>query len=95
MSIGKLKIIKNNCLFNILTFEPVGSFFMPKIPVNLLQRQKREYERLTEIYGNCPKYVITADEFSGATYDGIKTVHIADLPWSAVVQWQNQYVQPP
>jgi hypothetical protein len=82
-------------LFNILTFEPVGSFFMPKIPVNLLQRQKREYERLTEIYGNCPKYVITADEFSGATYDGIKTVNIADLPWSAVVQWQNQYVQPP
>ena len=53
---------------------------MPKIPVNLLQRQKREYERLTEIYGNCPKYVLTADEFLGATYDGIKTVHIADLP---------------
>lgn len=53
---------------------------MPKIPVNLLQRQKREYERLTKIYGNCPKYVLTADEFSGATYDGIKTVHIADLP---------------
>ena len=47
---------------------------MPKISVNLLQRQKREYERLTEIYGNCPKYVLTADEFSGATYDGIKTV---------------------
>jgi len=68
---------------------------MPKILVNLLQRQKREYERLTEIYGNCPKYVLTADEFSRATYDGIKTVHIADLPWSAVVQWQNQYVQPP
>lgn len=58
---------------------------MPKIPVNLLPRPKREYERLTEIYGNCPKYVLTADEFSGATYDGIKTVHIADLPWSAVV----------
>lgn len=73
----------------------MGSFFMPKIPVNLLQRPKREYERLTEIYGNFPKYVLTADEFSGATYDGIKTVHIADLPWSAVVQWQNQYVQPP
>ena len=68
---------------------------MPKILVNLLQRQKREYERLTEIYGNCPKYVLTADEFSRATYDGIKTVHIAYLPWSAVVQWQNQYVQPP
>jgi len=90
--VRKLKIINNNYLFNIFASEPLGSFFMPKIPVNLLQRQKREYERLTEIYGNCPKYVLTADEFSGATYDGIKTVHIADLPWSAVVQWQNQYV---
>ena len=90
-----MKIINNNYLFNIFNIRAIGLFFLPKIPVNLLQRQKREYERLTEIYGNCPKYVLTADEFSGATYDGIKTVHIADLPWSAVVQWQNQYVQPP
>ena len=95
MYIRKLNIINNDYLFNIFNIWAMGLFFMPKIPVNLLQRQKREYERLTEIYGNCPKYVLTADEFSGATYDGIKTVHIADLPWSAVVQWQNQYVQPP
>ena len=90
-----MRIINNNSKSNIFNIRAIGFFFMPKIPVNLLQRQKREYERLTEIYGNCPKYVLTADEFSGATYDGIKTVHIADLPWSAVVQWQNQYVQPP
>ena len=41
---------QHGVIFNI---RAIGFFFMPKIPVNLLQRQKREYERLTEIYGNC------------------------------------------
>ena len=35
MYIRKLKIINNDYLFNILASEPMGSFFMPKILVNL------------------------------------------------------------
>lgn len=40
---------------------------------------KREYDRLLEIRDNYPKYVITADEFAGGNYEGIKTMHIADF----------------
>ena len=41
--------------------------------------EKREYDRLLEIHDNYPKYVLTADEFSGGNYEGIKTMHIADF----------------
>ena len=52
---------------------------MLKILVNLLQRQKREYERLLDIKDNYPKYVLTTDDFAGGNYEGIKTMHIADF----------------
>lgn len=45
--------------------------------------EKREYERLLEIYDNYPKYVLTTDEFAGGNYEGIKTMHIADFLLSA------------
>ena len=41
--------------------------------------ERREYDRLLEINDNYPKYVLTADEFSGGNYEGIKTMHIADF----------------
>lgn len=41
--------------------------------------EKREYERLLEISDNYPKYVLTADEFAGGNYKGVKTMHIADF----------------
>ena len=41
--------------------------------------EKREYDRLLEIHDNYPKYVLTADEFAGGNYEGIKTMHIADF----------------
>ena len=40
---------------------------------------KREYDRLLEIHDNYPKYVLTADEFAGGNYEGIRTMHIADF----------------
>ena len=47
--------------------------------INSERTEKREYERLLEIYDNYPKYVLTADAFSGGNYKGIKTMHIADF----------------
>ena len=41
--------------------------------------EKREYGRLLEIRDNYPKYVLSADEFAGGNYEGIKTMHIADF----------------
>ncbi|MDE5803225.1 MAG: ATP-binding protein [Lachnospiraceae bacterium] len=41
--------------------------------------EKREYSRLLEIRDNYPKYVLSADEFAGGNYEGIKTMHIADF----------------
>ena len=41
--------------------------------------RKREYGRLLEISDNYPKYVLTADEYTGGNYEGIKTMHIADF----------------
>jgi len=41
--------------------------------------EKREYNRLLEIHDNYPKYVLSADEFAGGNYEGIKTMHIADF----------------
>ena len=41
--------------------------------------EKREYDRLLEIHDNYPKYVLTADEFAGGNYEGIRTMHIADF----------------
>lgn len=43
------------------------------------ETEKREYKRLLAIKDNYPKYVLTADEFSGGNYHGIKTMHIADF----------------
>ncbi|MDO4265515.1 MAG: ATP-binding protein [Eubacteriales bacterium] len=41
--------------------------------------EKREYNRLLQIPDNYPKYVLTANEFAGGNYEGIKTMHIADF----------------
>lgn len=41
--------------------------------------QKREYEQLLEIRDNYPKYVVTADDFAGGNYEGIKTMNIVDF----------------
>ena len=41
--------------------------------------ERREYERLLEIRDNYPKYVLRTDEFAGGTYEGIKTMHVADF----------------
>ncbi len=41
--------------------------------------EKREYQRLLEIEDNYPKYVLTADSFTGGNYKGIRTMHIADF----------------
>ena len=41
--------------------------------------ETREYDRLREIHDNYPKYVLTADEFAGGNYEGVKTMHIADF----------------
>ena len=47
--------------------------------INSEKTEKREYNRLLEIHDNYPKYVLRADEFAGGNYEGIKTMHIADL----------------
>ena len=47
--------------------------------INFEKTEKREYNRLLEIHDNYPKYVLTADEFAGGNYEGIKTMHIADF----------------
>lgn len=41
--------------------------------------EKREYERLLEMYDNYPKYVLSTDDFAGGNYKGIKTMHVADF----------------
>lgn len=41
--------------------------------------EKREYERLLDIYDNYPKYVLLTDDFAGGNYEGIKTMHVADF----------------
>lgn len=41
--------------------------------------EKREYDRLLEIYDNYPKYVLLTNAFAGGNYKGIKTMHIADF----------------
>ena len=62
-----------------------------KLYVQVTQRivsektEKREYERLLEIRDNYPKYVLRTDEFAGGNYEGIITMHVADLLLS------NQY----
>lgn len=47
--------------------------------IRSVETEKREYERLLQIPDNYPKYVLTADDFSGGNYEGIKTMHIADF----------------
>ncbi len=47
--------------------------------INSEKTEKREYERLLEIPDNYPKYVLTADNFAGGNYKGIKTMYIADF----------------
>lgn len=41
--------------------------------------EKREYQRLLEMYDNYPKYVLSTDDFAGGNYKGIKTMHVADF----------------
>ena len=41
--------------------------------------EKREYDRLLEVGDNYPKYLLTADDFAGGNYQGIKTMHVADF----------------
>ena len=47
--------------------------------INSEKTEKREYNRLLEIPDNYPKFVLTTDEFAGGNYEGIKTMHIADM----------------
>lgn len=47
--------------------------------INSEKTEKREYERLLAIHDNYPKYVLTADDFAGGNYEGIKTMHVADF----------------
>ena len=47
--------------------------------INSEKTERREYDRLLEIYDNYPKYLLTTDEFAGGNYEGIKTMHIADF----------------
>ena len=47
--------------------------------INSEKTEKREYDRLLEIRDNYPKYVLTANDFAGGNYEGIKTMHIADF----------------
>lgn len=47
--------------------------------INSEKTKKREYDRLLEIRDNYPKYVLTANDFAGGNYEGIKTMHIADF----------------
>lgn len=47
--------------------------------INSEKTEKREYERLLEIRDNYPKYVLTANDFAGGNYEGVKTMHIADF----------------
>ena len=41
--------------------------------------QRREYDRLLDIRDNYPKYVLRTDDFVGGTFEGIKTMHVADF----------------
>ena len=41
--------------------------------------EKREYDRLLEVGDNYPKYLLTADDFAGGNYQGIKTMHVTTL----------------
>ena len=41
--------------------------------------EKREYERLLEIYDNYPKYVLLTNDFAGGNHEGIQTMHVADF----------------
>lgn len=41
--------------------------------------EKREYDLLLEVGDNYPKYLLTADDFAGGNYQGIKTMHVADF----------------
>ena len=47
--------------------------------INSEKTEKREYERLLEIRDNYPKYVLTANDFAGGNYEGVRTMHIADF----------------
>ena len=51
--------------------------------INSEKTERREYDRLLAIRDNYPKYVLTADDFAGGNYQGIKTMHIADFLLSA------------
>ncbi len=41
--------------------------------------ERREYDRLLEIKDNYPKYVLRTDEFTGGSYEGIQSMHVADF----------------
>lgn len=41
--------------------------------------EHREYDRLLAVADNHPKYVLLADDFAGGSYNGIKTMHVADF----------------
>ena len=63
----------------------VASWQNDKLYVQVTQQiaskkmEKREYERLSEIRDNYPKYVLRTDEFAGGNYEGIRTMHVADF----------------
>jgi len=47
--------------------------------IELTTTEKREYDRLSGVRDNYPKYLLRADEFAGGNHNGIKTMHVADF----------------
>ena len=47
--------------------------------INNADTEKREYQNLLKIKDNYPKYVLRMDNFATGNYEGIKTMHVADL----------------
>lgn len=47
--------------------------------IDSAQTEQREYHRLLSIRDNYPKYVLVTDAFSGGSYQGIVTLHVADF----------------
>ena len=43
------------------------------------ETREREFAPLLAVHNHYPKYVVTMDELTGGTIDGVRHVHIADF----------------
>jgi len=63
----------------------VASRYEDRLYIQITERiesektELREYGRLLNIRDNYPKYVLSADEFAGGNYEGIKSMNVADF----------------